>query len=166
MTTTQTVPAALERAASSFGDTEAVVDGTVRWTFAQLYAESLRVASALAASGVRRGDRVALWSPNSARWVAASFGVYAAGAVLVPVNTRFKGLDEALLATAKERFGVVAPYGGPTSSGMMTLHCPPAQVHPLATFLRQHGAETVVVAELDYVFARDNPLYEKLAAKI
>jgi ATP phosphoribosyltransferase len=82
------------------------------------------------------------------------------------VRTRFKGLDEALLATAKERFGVIAPYGGPTSSGMMTLHCPPTEVHPLATFLRQHGAETVVVAELDYVFARDNPLYEKLAAKI
>jgi len=82
------------------------------------------------------------------------------------VRTRFKGLDEALLAAAKERFGVVAPYGGPTSSGMMTLHCPPAHVHALATFLREHGAETVVVAELDYVFARDNPLYEKLAAKL
>jgi len=82
------------------------------------------------------------------------------------VRTRFKGLDEALLATAKERFGVVAPYGGPTSSGMMTLHCPPAAVHALATFLREHGAETVVVAELDYVFARDNPLFEKLAGKI
>jgi ATP phosphoribosyltransferase len=82
------------------------------------------------------------------------------------VRTRFKGLDEALLATAKARFGVVAPYGGPTSSGMMTLHCPPAEVHALATFLREHGAETVVVAQLDYVFARDNPLYEKLAAKI
>jgi len=82
------------------------------------------------------------------------------------VRTRHKGLDETLLATAKERFGVVAPYGGPTSSGMMTLHCPPAEVHALATFLREHGAETVVVAELDYVFARDNPLFEKLAAKI
>jgi len=82
------------------------------------------------------------------------------------VRTRFRGLDEALLATAKARFGVVAPYGGPTSSGMMTLHCPPAEVHALATFLREHGAETVVVAQLDYVFARDNPLYEKLAAKI
>src|SRR4029077_11925463 len=35
----------------------------------------------------------ALWSPNSARWIAASFGVYAAGAVLVPVNTRFKGME-------------------------------------------------------------------------
>ncbi|HLH93223.1 MAG TPA: ATP phosphoribosyltransferase [Xanthobacteraceae bacterium] len=82
------------------------------------------------------------------------------------VRTRFKGLDETLLATMKQRFGVVAPYGGPTSSGMMTLHCPPAEVHALATFLREHGAETVVVAQLDYVFARDNPLYEKLAAKI
>jgi ATP phosphoribosyltransferase len=80
------------------------------------------------------------------------------------VRTRHKGLDDALLATAKERFGVMAPYGGPTSSGMMTLHCPPDTVHGLANFLRQHGAETVVVAELDYVFARDNPLYEKLAA--
>jgi ATP phosphoribosyltransferase len=82
------------------------------------------------------------------------------------VRTRHKGFDETLLATAKERFGVVAPYGGPTSSGMMTLHCPPAEVHALATFLREHGAETVVVAELDYVFARDNPLFEKLAARI
>jgi HIP---CoA ligase len=95
VTSPQTVPAALERAARAFGDAEAVVDGTVRWTFTQLYAESLRVARALAASGVQPGDRVALWSPNSARWVAASFGVYLAGAVLVPVNTRFKGLEAA-----------------------------------------------------------------------
>jgi HIP---CoA ligase len=95
VTDPQTVPAALERAAGAFGDTEAVVDGAVRWSFAQLHAESLRAARALVASGVRPGDRVALWSPNSARWVAASFGVYAAGAVLVPVNTRFKGLEAA-----------------------------------------------------------------------
>jgi ATP phosphoribosyltransferase len=82
------------------------------------------------------------------------------------VRTRHRGLDDKLLALAQERFGVVAPYGGPTSSGMMTLHCPPPAVHALASFLREHGAETVVVAELDYVFARDNPLYEKLAAKV
>jgi len=95
VTLPQTVPAALERAARDFGDAEAVVDRSDRWTFAQLHAESLRVARALAASGVRPGDRVALWSPNSARWIAASFGVYAAGAVLVPVNTRFKGMEAA-----------------------------------------------------------------------
>ncbi|HEY1542109.1 MAG TPA: ATP phosphoribosyltransferase [Xanthobacteraceae bacterium] len=82
------------------------------------------------------------------------------------VRTRHKRLDETLLATAQERFGVIAPYGGPTSSGMLTLHCPPTAVHALATFLRDHGAETVAVAELDYVFARDNPLFEKLVGKI
>ena len=71
------------------------MDRSDRWTFSHLHAESLRVARALVASGVRPGDRVALWSPNSARWIAASFGVYAAGAVLVPVNTRFKGMEAA-----------------------------------------------------------------------
>ena len=70
----------------------------------------------------------------------------------------------ALVENAKERFGVVAPFGGPTSSGMLTLHCPPAQVYALASFLRERGAEAVAVADLDYVFARDNPLYAKLEA--
>jgi HIP---CoA ligase len=91
----QTVPAVLERGARDFRDAEAVVDREVRWTFAQLHDESLRVARALVAGGIRPGDRVALWSPNSARWIAASFGVYVAGAVLVPVNTRFKGMEAA-----------------------------------------------------------------------
>ena len=80
------------------------------------------------------------------------------------VRTRFAGCNEELLAGMQERFGVVTPFGGPTSSGMLTLHCPPDQVHALAIFLRDHGAPSVVVAELDYVFARDNPLYEKLEA--
>ena len=80
------------------------------------------------------------------------------------VRTRFAGCNEALLAAMKERFRVQTPFGGPTSSGMLTLHCPPDQVHALAIFLRDNGAPSVSVVELDYVFARDNPLYEKLAA--
>jgi ATP phosphoribosyltransferase len=68
------------------------------------------------------------------------------------------------LAQAKLRFGVESPFGGPTSSGMVTLHCPPAQVHALASFLRQHGAENVAVADLGYVFARENPLFTRLQA--
>jgi acyl-CoA synthetase (AMP-forming)/AMP-acid ligase II len=90
-----TITAALERAAADFEHDEAVVDGATRWTFAQLLAESTRVARALVASDVRPGDRVALWAPNSARWIAASFGVYLAGGVLVPINTRFKGTEAA-----------------------------------------------------------------------
>jgi ATP phosphoribosyltransferase len=78
------------------------------------------------------------------------------------VRTRFAGCNDALLAQAREQFGIATPFGGPTSSGMITLHCPPAHVHGLATFLRTHGAEAVTVSGLDYVFARENPLYAKL----
>src|SRR5205814_4103692 len=73
------------------------------------------------------------------------------------VRTRFAGCNDALLAEARERFGIAAPFGGPTSSGMLTLHCPPARVHALATFLREKGASAVTVSDIDYVFTRDNP---------
>ncbi|MBV9530395.1 MAG: ATP phosphoribosyltransferase [Bradyrhizobium sp.] len=80
------------------------------------------------------------------------------------VRTRFKGCDAAMLAEAHSRFGVVAPFGGPTSSGMLTLHCPPAQIYALGSFLRAHGADTVSVASLEYVLDRENPLFAKLEA--
>jgi ATP phosphoribosyltransferase len=157
-------------AAPAAGTAELIVDITT--TGATLAANGLKVVDdgiILRSQANLVAARGADWSDGArecARLVLDRIVAHARARAFREVRTRFKGLDEALLATAKERFGVVAPYGGPTSSGMMTLHCPPAEVHALATFLREHGAETVVVAELDYVFARDNPLYEKLAAKI
>ena len=82
------------------------------------------------------------------------------------VRTRFAGLNEAMLAAAQQKFGVAAPFGGPTSSGMLTLHCPPKHVHALASFLREHGAEAVSVAALDYIYTRDNPVYARLIAEL
>ncbi len=82
------------------------------------------------------------------------------------VRTRFAGMNEKLFGIAREKFGVASPFGPPTSSGMLTLHCPPEYVHALASFLREHGAEAVSVAALDYVYTRDNPLYAKLAAEL
>ncbi len=93
--TAETIPETLEWAAGTFGGAEAVVDGETRWSFEELLDEATRIARSLVASGIERGDRVALWAPNSARWIATSFGVYLAGAVLVPVNTRFKGMEAA-----------------------------------------------------------------------
>ena len=78
------------------------------------------------------------------------------------VRTRFAGCNAELLAEAHNRFGVISPFGGPTSSGMVTLHCPPAQLYALGSFLRDRGAETVSVASLDYVLDRDNPLFARL----
>ena len=82
------------------------------------------------------------------------------------VRTRFPECNDQLLAIAKAEFGVAAPYGGPTSSGMLTLHCPPGQVHDLANFLRERGAHDVSVVTLDYIFTRENPLFAKLQAAL
>src|SRR5690242_9631022 len=82
------------------------------------------------------------------------------------VRTRFAGLDDKLLAVARDKFGVASPFGGPTSSGMLTLHCPPDNVQALANFLREHGAEAVSVAALDYVYTCDNPLFATLTTEL
>ena len=85
------IPAMAAAAADRFGDRSAIVDGDTRLTYAELVAEARAFGAALVASGVEAGDRVAIWAPNSARWVVAALGLFQAGAVLVPVNTRFKG---------------------------------------------------------------------------
>jgi len=91
--TWETIPRMVLSAADRFGDAEAVVDGPLRLSFAQL-ADRVRVAAgAFASLGVGRGDRVAIWAPNSAEWIVAAFGLLTAGGVLVPVNTRFKAAE-------------------------------------------------------------------------
>ncbi|MGE4373585.1 MAG: ATP phosphoribosyltransferase [Xanthobacter sp.] len=82
------------------------------------------------------------------------------------VRTRCAGLDASLVDEAVRTYQCVAPFGGPTSSGMLTLHCPPATLHGLTRFLREKGAGMVTVSPLEYVFAADNPLYEALEARL
>jgi acyl-CoA synthetase (AMP-forming)/AMP-acid ligase II len=85
----ETIPAALIEAAQVFGDAEAVVDGEVRLGFQTLHRRVMAVAYGLTASGITRGDRVAIYAPNSHHWVTSALGVLYAGATLVPINTRF-----------------------------------------------------------------------------
>jgi ATP phosphoribosyltransferase len=82
------------------------------------------------------------------------------------VRARFAAGTDMLVENAKRKFGIEAPFGGPSATGLLTLHCPPDQVYALTSFLRENGAEAVAVAELDYVFSRENPLYAKLEAGI
>ncbi len=82
------------------------------------------------------------------------------------VRMRFPGADAEMFAEAKGRFGVQAPFGGPTSSGMLTLLCPPATLHEFTIFVRERGAETVIVSAPEYVFAQDNPLFDKLMGRL
>src|SRR3954451_13190360 len=59
-------------------------------TYGGLWGRAARVAGGLRAEGISRGDRVALRLPNGVEWVLAFFGVQLLGAVVVPVNMRFK----------------------------------------------------------------------------
>ncbi len=157
-------------AAPAAGTAEFIVDITT--TGATLAANGLKVID----DGVILRSQANLVAARAANWGAAEratarilldrIAAQARARAFREVRTRFAGCDEALLAEARERFGVVAPFGGPISSGMLTLHCPPSRVHALATFLRDKGAENVAVADLDYVFSRSNPLYAKLEAAL
>jgi HIP---CoA ligase len=92
-----TIPRLVEDAAGRHGTMEALVDGDTRLTYAQLAPEVDRYARGLVAAGVGVGERVALWAPNCPEWVLAALGVLRAGAVLVPLNTRFKGGEAAYI---------------------------------------------------------------------
>jgi len=90
-----TIPGLVRSAAERYADAEAVVDGRVRVSYAELGARVERAAAACMASGVEVGDRVGIWAPNSLDWMVAALGAVSAGAVLVPLNTRFKGGEAA-----------------------------------------------------------------------
>ena len=108
ITAPRTIPVVLDRAVERFGEAEALVDGDLRLSFRELADRADEVARALVASGVEAGDRVALWAPNTAEWVLAALGAYRAGAVVVTVNTRFKGA-EAAHVLAPPRCGCSSP---------------------------------------------------------
>ncbi|MEU0008950.1 FadD3 family acyl-CoA ligase [Streptomyces sp. NPDC006314] len=90
-----TVPGLVRSSAERYADAEAVVEGRTRITYAELGARVGRAAAACLACGVAVGDRVAVWAPNSLDWIVAALGAVSAGAVLVPLNTRFKGTEAA-----------------------------------------------------------------------
>jgi HIP---CoA ligase len=99
-----TIPALVERAAERFASREALVDADAagadgrdvrRLTFGELAAATDAAARAYIAHGLEPGERVAIWAPNSARWVVAALGAYRAGGVVTTVNTRFKGPEAA-----------------------------------------------------------------------
>ncbi len=98
-----TIPGLVEDAAARFGECEALVDihgpsgSTTRLTFDQLADEVAAATRAVVANGIERGDRVAIWAPNCAEWIIAGLGAVAAGALLVPLNTRFRGAEAAYI---------------------------------------------------------------------
>jgi acyl-CoA synthetase (AMP-forming)/AMP-acid ligase II len=92
-----TIPRMVRARATDLGARDAVVDGDVHLSFADVEQQMLAVARSLLATGIEPGDRVAIWAANSAAWIAAALGVLACRAWLVPLNTRFVASEAAAI---------------------------------------------------------------------
>src|SRR5262245_31635779 len=86
----QTIGRLPERAADQCGGRGAPAFNGKRWTFAEVHAGVDAAAKGLLELGIAPGDKVALWMVNRPEWLYAMFAIMQIGAVLVPVNTRFR----------------------------------------------------------------------------
>jgi fatty-acyl-CoA synthase len=88
----ETIGVNLERARLRWPGNEAVVvcHQGVRWTYEDLNREADGLAAGLLALGLEPGERVGVWSPNKAEWIAAQFATAKAGLVLVNINPAYR----------------------------------------------------------------------------
>jgi acyl-CoA synthetase (AMP-forming)/AMP-acid ligase II len=104
-----TIPAVAAEAARRFGDAPAIVEGDRIWSFRQLYDRSLDAAGAFLSAGIEKGDRIAIWAPNSADWIVACIGAQCAGAIVVTLNTRLKGKEAQYILNKSRARILIAP---------------------------------------------------------
>src|SRR5260370_8499212 len=116
-----------ERAARRWGPREALAFQGRRWTFAEIDERVDAVAKGLLSLGIRPGDKVALWMVNRPEWIDAMFAIMKIGAVLVPVNTRFRTEDMAYILGQSDAAAVVlADRSGPVDYLAMIREVVPA----------------------------------------
>jgi fatty-acyl-CoA synthase len=110
----QTMGLLPERAARRWGPREALAFRGKRWSFAELHTRVDSAAKGLLALGITPGDKVALWMVNRPEWIDAMFAIMKIGAVLVPVNTRFRTEDMAYVLGQSDAAAVIlAERSGP-----------------------------------------------------
>jgi fatty-acyl-CoA synthase len=93
MWTDKTIGTALAEATEHFGSREAMIFETGTVTYRQLHEISGKVARGLLALGVRKGDTVAIWMAGYVEWSYIYYALARIGAVMVPVNTRYKPFE-------------------------------------------------------------------------
>jgi fatty-acyl-CoA synthase len=125
-----------EGAARRWGPREALAFQGKRSTFAELHAGVDAAAKGLLQLGIGPGDRVALWMVNRPEWLHAMFAIMQIGAVLVPVNTRFRTDDMTYVLGQSDAVAVIlADRSGPVDYlGMLREVAPGLGARPDARF--------------------------------
>ena len=98
----RTLSKVLSETTKRFPDREAIVADDRRFTYQELNDDIDCVARALLELGVEKDDKVGLWMPNIPEWVSAYFAVARIGAVVVPMNTRYKSHEVAYILNNSE----------------------------------------------------------------
>ena len=107
---TLTLGEALRQTAQRHPDRTAIVGMGRRMSFAQLDLEADQISLGLQSLGVGRGDQVALWMTNCPDWVVCWMACARLGAVLVPINTRYKADEvEYILRQSDARVLIAMP---------------------------------------------------------
>ena len=110
----QTIGSLVDERRRHDGGREAVCFRGERWTFARLADEIDAAARGLIALGIAPGDKVALWMLNRPEWIAAALAVIKIGAVLVPINTRFRTEDVRYVVGQSDSVAIIlAERSGP-----------------------------------------------------
>ncbi len=124
-----------------------------RLTLADLRERASGVARRLMALGVAPGDRVAMWGVNSAAWVTHAFGIWDAGAVIVPLSARYKGIEAAQLIE-KTGAKVLIAGAGPADPRSAELLPPLPGLHHVLTSGDLGAAPDLLGAGAEAVSAR------------
>ncbi|VEG47122.1 acyl-CoA synthetase [Mycolicibacterium flavescens] len=131
---TDTIGQNLDRTAAKYPDREALIEvvSDRRWTYREFQAATRRLAGGLLTLGIGPGDRVGLWSPNTAEWTLVQYATARLGAILVTINPAYR-LDELdyVLKQAGVRTVIAAPsFKGSDYAAMLagvTDRCPSVQ---------------------------------------
>lgn len=117
---------------------EALVEiGGARKTYSQVWEQAARIAGGLRAQGIQPGDRVTIQLNNGVAWCLAFLGIQLAGAVAVPVNTRFSEAEAAyVIEDSGSRFSFLANAAIPDGAPYAIEHL---QRHDLAAIFYTSG---------------------------
>ena len=88
----ETIGDNLARTTATFPDREALVECATgrRWTYAEFFEATRRIATALIERGTKPGDRIGIWSPNCAEWAMIQYATAQVGAILVNINPAYR----------------------------------------------------------------------------
>src|SRR3954471_5009766 len=104
----------VDRAVERWSDREALCFEGRRWTFAQFRDETDRIAKGLIAAGITPGEHVCLWLNNCPEYLLTQFAIARIGAVLVPINTRFRTHDMGYIVSQSDATTLIgAQRSGP-----------------------------------------------------